>query len=123
MLELKKTRKKFTVGYTLYYRYAINENTFELAYEFPFGVSIAKVLKDRLLLQASLSVLDHELYENVSLDRKAFKEQVKKDSLYVVTEKLPFYFNGQGFTEGSFAQVLVYSIKSKTYQNLFEKNR
>lgn len=117
----KKDEKRFTDGYTLYYRYSIKENTLKLAYEFPFSTSIIKVLEDKLLLQSSLRVSEHALYEDISVDRKTYKEQLNKDSLYVVTERLPFYFNGRGFTEGLFGQILVYSIKSKTYQNLFEK--
>lgn len=117
----KKDEKKFKDGHTLYYRYDIKLATFQLAYEFCFRTSILKVYDEYLLLSAHLRVTDHDCYMVEHFDQKKYLDYLKKEQNFVITEKLPFYSNGQGFTEGIFSQVLRYDKKNRQINNLFNK--
>lgn len=118
----KKDEKKFKDGKTVYYRYDILNQSFELAYEFCLRTSIIKVYEEVLILSSQLRIGDHGCYEDKDFDQKKYQETLKKEQNFVLTEKLPFFFNGRGFTEGLYSQVLSYDIKSKTLRNLFQKD-
>lgn len=112
----KKEEKKTKEGYSLYYRYSLVTNKLTFAYEFPFPASILEVYDQQLLLQATLTPQDHELYLNKTLDRKAFYKNKKQQANYVEIEQLPFYFNGRGFTANQYNQLFLYSLTDQTIQ-------
>lgn len=107
---------------TLYYRYDLLTSTLSKAYEFNFPVSIIDVLGDQLLLKASLSKDQHQLYLLKDDQREAYIKQAKKDKLYETIEEIPFYSNQQGFVANQRTQIFLYDTQNQTIKPLVDSN-
>jgi dipeptidyl aminopeptidase/acylaminoacyl peptidase len=112
----KKEEKKEKEMFSLFYRYNLNENKLEKAFELPMPVQIIKALNnDKLLLKAQLTADEHHLYLDDEEQRKAFLKQQKKESVYEDISEIPFYSNGNGFVANKRVQLFIYDKKLNTY--------
>lgn len=107
---------------TLYYRYDLFKKTWDKAYEFKFPVSIIDVLGDQLLLKASLSKAQHELYLVDDAKRKELIQKLKDEKLYEDIEEIPFYSNQVGFVANQRSQIFLYDIPSSQLKPLVDSN-
>ena len=98
---------------SIYYRYNIHEKSLSLAYEFPFKATIVCALSNYLLLQASLTADEHQLYLLEDEKRNEYIKELKKQQAYVDIDEVPFYFNGSGFTANKRSQLFLYDILTK----------
>lgn len=98
---------------SIYYRYNIHDKSMSLAYEFPFKTTIVSALSNYLLLQASLTADEHQLYLLEDEKRNEYIKELKKQQAYVDIDEVPFYFNGNGFTANKRSQLFLYDKHTK----------
>ncbi len=109
----EKLRKEF---HSLYYRYYLEDSKIELAYDFPFPVSIVKVLKDKIILSSNISEADEALMTTDEKARNKYLKARKQNKLYEDINEVPFYFNGQGFINGLRSLIYIYDIKANSFE-------
>jgi dipeptidyl aminopeptidase/acylaminoacyl peptidase len=107
---------------TIYYRYNLLDQTWKKAYEFKFPVSIIDVLGDQLLLKASLSKDQHQLYLLDGDERKTWIKHAKEDKLYEEIEEIPFYSNQTGFIANVRTQLFIYDTVTLQLRPLVDSN-
>ncbi len=107
---------------TIYYRYHLIDQSWQKAYEFKFPVTIIDVLGDLLLLKASLSKHQHQLYLADDEKRKEILKQLKDEKLYEEIEEIPFYSNQIGFVANQRTQLFLYDTKTLQIKSLVDSN-
>lgn len=119
----KQDEKKKKEKYTIYYRYLVDDNKIEKAYEFPYPTSIHTVLSDGLLLlTANLTTKEEQLYLTEGEPRKDLLKELKKDELYEDICEIPFYSNGNGFTANKRRQLFLYDINTQKIRKIVEED-
>lgn len=105
---------------SIYYRYSFIDQSLSFAYKFPFPATLIAALPGYLLLQAQLTVDEHQLYLIKDENRKALIKEFKKAQAYVDIDEIPFYFNGSGFTANKPQQLFLYNTQSKEIKPLVD---
>lgn len=100
---------------SLFYRYHLNENKLEKAFDIPMPVQVIKAIGNKLILKAQLTPDEHHLYLDQEDEREAFIKEQKKSRAYEDITEIPFYSNGNGFVTNKRSQLLIYDMKSKAF--------
>ena len=115
----EKLKKEF---HSIYYRYNFNTKKMAKAYEFSFPLSIVKVMGNKLIIQSSISKADEILMTADEKSRNAYLKTRKRNKLYEVIEKAPFYFNERGFITDALSRLYIYDIATKEFKQINEEN-
>lgn len=107
-----KTRKEKGEDFTVFYQISLDGGEARRAFELPLNVGQMEFLdQDRLILTA---VYDHN---KPDLDRLAGEEReqaikkLEEEKDYEVLDEIPFWFNGQGYTNKKRNRLYIYNLK------------
>lgn len=115
-------KKLKELNYTLVYRYNLETEENELAYQFKIPVGSIKIINENtLLLTSSLSEEDHQLLSD-PVTRQNYINKESKNTFFEIIDEVPFQSNGNGFIQKKRSQAFIYDIKEETYTNLSDKN-
>lgn len=117
-----KERKEKGEQFTIYYEISLKGGEANKAFEIPLNVTSLEILdEDNVLLTA---VYDHN-YPNLKglSDKEKEKEfkKIKENKDYEVIDEIPFWLNGQGFTNKKRNVLYIYNIKEKTVTAITDK--
>ena len=109
-----KERREKGEDFTTYYEISLNGGEAVKSLEIPLNVSKLEIIdKDNLMLIGEYNINKPDL-QNLSDEEKekALKKwQEEKD--YQVIDEIPFWFNGEGFTNKIRSRLYIYNIKDK----------
>ncbi|MCD4827244.1 MAG: S9 family peptidase [Acholeplasmataceae bacterium] len=100
---------------SLYYRYHLNEEKLEKAFDLPMPAQVIQVIGNKLVIKAQLTPDEHQLYLANEADRKTFLKEQKKLKAYEDITEIPFYSNGNGFVTQKRSQLFIYDTSTKTF--------
>ena len=110
-----KARKEKAEEFTAYYEISLLGGEAKKAFEVPLNVSKLEILvEDNLVVTGEYDHNKPKL-EGLSQEEKekALKD-MKEEEDYIVLDEIPFWFNGQGFTNKKRNRLYIYNLKEKT---------
>lgn len=110
-----KARKEKAEEFTAYYEISLLGGEAKKAFEVPLNVSKLEILDEDNLVVTGEYDHNKPKLEGLSQEEKekALKD-MKEEEDYIVLDEIPFWFNGQGFTNKKRNRLYIYNLKEKT---------
>jgi dipeptidyl aminopeptidase/acylaminoacyl peptidase len=109
-----KDRKENGEFFTVYYEISLNGGEANKSFEIPLNVTSLEILDQNTLLLTALYDHNRPKLEGLSEEEKnKVMKKMKEDKDYEVLDEIPFWLNGQGFTNKIRNRLYLYNIKEK----------
>lgn len=109
-----KDRKENGELFTVYYEISLNGGEANKSFEIPLSVTSLEILDQNTLLLTALYDHNRPKLEGLSEEEKnKVMKKMKEDKDYEVLDEIPFWLNGQGFTNKIRNRLYLYNIKEK----------
>ncbi len=107
-----KDRKEKGEQLTTYYEISIKGGEANKAFEIPLSINSLEILdEERLLLTAMYDHNYPKLDGLTNEEREKALKQIKENKDYEVLDEIPFWLNGQGFTNKKRNRLYIYNLK------------
>lgn len=117
-----KKRKEEGEEFTQYYKISINGGEALEYFSVPVNVNSAKLIDDKLLVfKSSYNIYNKDLNELSEDEKKDELKRRKEEKDYVVLDEIPFWRNGQGFTNKKRERLYLYNIYNGKLQVITDK--
>jgi len=119
-----KDKKKKEEGeeFTQYYKISIKGGEAIPFFRVPINVGTAKLVNDELLIfKSSYNIYNKNLNELSEKEKNKELERRKEEKDYEVIDEIPFWSNGQGFTNKIRDRIYIYNISKGELQAITDK--
>lgn len=119
-----KDKKKKEEGeeFTQYYKISINGGEATQYFRVPVNVGAAKLANDELLVfKSSYNIYNKDLNELSEEEKNDELKRRKEEKDYEVIDEIPFWGNGQGFTNKIRDRLYIYDISKNQLQAITDK--
>lgn len=109
-----KERKEKEEPFTTYYEISLNGGEANKVFDIPLNVTSLEILDDEVLLLTAVYDSNYPELDGLSAEEKekALK-QLKENKDYEVLDEIPFWSNGEGFTNKKRNRLYTYNIRTK----------
>lgn len=120
--EKDKERKKKGEVFTSYYEMPIEGGEPKKAFEIPLNVNDIKKIDDENYLIIAIFNPDYRGFENLSDKEKEIAlNQMKEKSDCKIFDEIPFWSNGEGYTNKKRSMLYIYNINSKEIRKITDE--
>jgi len=115
MLKKNKETKEKLEPSTIYYEININGGEAKKAFEIPLNVTSIKVIDENtFILTAVFNPVLGELYTKADNEKEKILKEFKSMEDYEIIDEIPFWSNGEGYTNKKRNKLYIYKVDSKT---------
>ena len=109
-----KERREKGEDFTTYYEISLNGGEAVKSLEIPLNVSKLEIIdKDNLMLIGEYNINKPDLQNLSDEEKEKALKKWEEEKDYQVIDEIPFWFNGEGFTNKIRSRLYIYNIKDK----------